>query len=295
MKPNYSLDDLRYFCMVAQFGSFKQAAQSLSIPLSTLSRRIRQLEENLQLRLLNRDAHRVLLTNSGERYFQRFQAVFEEFDHLAEELYSEKHLPKGKIRISAPISAGEHFLSSIFHDFSLEYPDIQLDLHISNTLIDIESEAIDVAFRVGNVIVENWIARRLKDIQFILCASPDIDVSGVSGPEDLCGKPVVICHPMATWQLVNTHTKQEYDYQPNKGIRMEVNEVQIGMGGVKRGMGIGYVPDYLAFPMIERGELTRVLPEWGSKPRTLFMLYRDRDQLPVKVRLFIEFVMARFR
>ncbi|WP_427982666.1 LysR family transcriptional regulator, partial [Agarivorans sp.] len=78
MKPNYSLDDLRCFCAVARCGSFKRAAHSLAMPLSTLSRRIRQLEADLQLRLLNRDAHRVVLTNIGEQYFQRSVALFDE-------------------------------------------------------------------------------------------------------------------------------------------------------------------------------------------------------------------------
>ncbi|MGL5668328.1 MAG: LysR family transcriptional regulator, partial [Shewanella sp.] len=78
MKPNYSLDDLRCFCAVARSGSFKEAAQSLGMPLSTLSRRIRQLETDLQLRLLNRDAHRVILTSIGEQYFERSVALFDE-------------------------------------------------------------------------------------------------------------------------------------------------------------------------------------------------------------------------
>lgn len=294
MKSNYSLDDLRYFCTVAKLGSFKLAAQSLGMPFSTLSRRIRHLEENLQLRLLNRDAHRVLLTHTGERYFQRFSLLFEEVDHLSDELHHDKSLPKGKIRICAPISASEQFLYSLFSDFSLMYPDIGLDLHISNTLIDIESQAIDVVFRVGNIMVENWIARPLKNIQFILCANPDIYISDIHEPGDLRGKPTVVCHPMASWPLVNPDTGEHCDYQPNQGIRMEVNEVQMGVHGVKSGMGIGYLPDYLAHPLINSGELIQVLPGWTSNERTLFMLYREREFIPVRVRLFIEFVMAHF-
>lgn len=96
MKPSYSLDDLRCFCAVARSGSFKDAAQSLGMPLSTLSRRIRQLEADLQLRLLNRDAHRVVLTSTGEQYFQRSVALFDELDDIDEDLHRDKHQPQGK-------------------------------------------------------------------------------------------------------------------------------------------------------------------------------------------------------
>lgn len=294
MKSNYSLDDMRYFCTVARLKSFKLASESLSIPLSTLSRRIRQLEQDLQLRLLNRDAHRVSLTNTGELYFQRSSALFDELNDIGKDLHNEKHQAKGKIRISAPINAGSQFLRTIFYDFLLKYPDIQLDLHFSNSLIDIEGEGMDVVFRVGNPVVDNWIARPLKDIHFILCTSPSFTTRDILQLPDLCGQPVIICHPMSVWQLVNIKTGQAYDYQANQAIRLEVDEIQMLTHGVKQGLGIGYIPDYFALPMIEKGELNRVLPEWRSKARTLFMLYRDRDHLPMRVRLFIEFVLTRF-
>lgn len=294
MKPSYSFDDLRFFCTVARLGSFKEAAQELDMPLSTLSRRIRQLEEDLQLRLLNRDAHRVSLTHTGEQYFQRSNALFDELGDISEDLHKEKHQPKGKIRISAPINAGSQFLRAVFYDFLLTYPDIQLDLRFSNTLIDIEAEGMDVVFRVGNPVVDYWIARPLKDIHFILCTRPDSCTDTILQPTDLCGHPVIVCHPMSVWQLVNQQTGQEFDYQPQKDIRLEVDEIKMLTHGVKTGLGIGYIPDYFAKPMIDSGELKRVLPDWHSKARTLFLLYRDRDNLPLRVRLFIEFVIARF-
>ncbi|MGB7995520.1 MAG: LysR family transcriptional regulator [Photobacterium halotolerans] len=294
MKSNYSLDDLRCFCTVARLGSFKTAAEHLSMPLSTLSRRIRQLETDLQLRLLNRDAHRVSLTHTGQQYFERSSTLFDELSDIGEDLHRDKHEPKGKIRISAPINAGSQFLREIFFDFLLQYPDIQLDLQFSNSLIDIEAQAMDVVFRVGTPVVENWIARPLKDIHFIVCAHPDYPVQSITHPEMLSDHPSILCHPMSPWQLVHTEKGAEYDHQPVKGLRLEVDEIRMLTHAIQSGLGIGYIPDYFALPMIANGELSRVLPDWCSKPRTLFMLYRDRDHLPMRVRLFVEFVMARF-
>ncbi|OOF22036.1 LysR family transcriptional regulator [Salinivibrio sp. IB574] len=294
MKPNYSLDDLRCFCTVAQLGSFKAAAQQLAMPQSTLSRRIRQLEQDLALRLLNRDAHRISLTQIGHRYFDRAAGLFDELQALNDDLVSEKHHPQGKIRISAPINAGKQFLRRVFFDFMREYPEIQLDLNFSNSLIDIEAEGMDVVFRVGNPVVENWIARTLTDIHFILCASPDSDYHDVRSPNDLSGQPVVICHPMTVWELTHQQTGEAFDYQATTGIRAEVDEIEMLTHAVQAGFGIGYIPDYSALPLIEQGELQRVLPQWCSRARTLFLLYRDREQVPLRVRLLVEFVLARF-
>ncbi|TMX68895.1 substrate binding domain-containing protein, partial [Vibrio rotiferianus] len=241
-----------------------------------------------------RDAHRVVLTNIGEQYFQRSVDLFDELNDIDEDLHRDKYQPKGKICISAPINAGSQFLRTIFYDFLLQYPEIQLDISFSNSLIDIEAEGIDVVFRVGNPVVDNWIARPLKHVHFILCSHPDYDISGITTPDELCGHPTIICRPMIPWQLVHKESGKEFDYHPNKGVRLEVDEILMLTHAIKKGLGIGYVPDYFALPMIAQGEMNHVLPNWSSKVRTLFMLYRDRDYLPMRVRLFIEFVMMHF-
>ncbi|WP_432468519.1 LysR family transcriptional regulator [Agarivorans sp. Z349TD_8] len=294
MKPTYSLDDLRCFCAVAQLGSFKQAANHLGMPLSTLSRRISQLEQNLQLRLLNRDAHRVSLTHTGEQYFQRSSSLFEELSDIDEDLHQEKHQPKGKIRITAPINAGAQFLQTIFYDFLLQYPDIKLDLSFSNALTDIEAAAVDVAFRVGNPALEHWIIRPLKQIHFILCCHPEHPSYNITQPQQLCAHSTVICRPMIPWQLVHKASGEEFNHHPIQSVRLEVNEILLMTNAVKAGLGIGYIPDYFALPMIERGEIKQVLPEWRSQARTLSMLYRDRNNLPLRVRLLVDFVLQHF-
>ncbi|WP_131912136.1 LysR family transcriptional regulator [Celerinatantimonas diazotrophica] len=294
MKSNYSLDDLRCFCWVARCSSFKEAAQSLDMPLSTLSRRIRQLESDIGLRLLNRDAHRVVLTRIGEQYFQRSSPLFDELHDIDEALHRDRYQPQGKIRICAPINAGLYFLRNLFYEFLQQYPEIQLDLHFSNSLIDIEAEGIDVAFRVGNPMVENWVVRPLKDIYFMLCAHPDAEVADIATPEDLRGHDTIICRPMLPWRLVHKESGQACEYYPHQDARLEVDEILMLTHGVKTGLGIGYIPDYFALPMVAQGEIQHVLPDWRSQARTLSMLYRDRDHLPMRVRLFIEFIIEHF-
>lgn len=294
MVSNYSLDDLRYFCTIVKLGSFKKASESLNISLSTLSRRIRQLEQALQLRLLNRDAHRVTLTRTGELYYDRYCKLFNEFDSIEQELSEEKHQPKGKIRISAPIYMGKHFLSSIFCDFLLQYPEIQLDLRFSNDLIDIEKEGIDIAFRVRDPAIDDWIVRQLKLTHNVLCCHPNQFNDCITHPEQLKEQPKVTCFGLVPWRLENQLTDEKYSYHPSKRVRLNVDEIQMMKYAVESGLGISYIPDYIALPLIESGKLKRILPDWQSEGQPFSMLYRDREQIPYRVRLLIEYTLKHF-
>lgn len=294
IKTNYSLDDLRCFYVIAKMGSYKKAAQHLNMPLSTLSRRIRHLEDDLQLRLLNRDAHRVTLTHTGECYYLRCHAMFDELSCIEQDLHKEKNHPAGKIRIAAPIYAGKAFLSDIFCDFLLRYPDIQLDLRFSNSLIDIEEQGIDIAFRMRNPRIDNWVVRELKLTRNILCCSAEQNLDHIVHPEQLNAHDKITSFRLTPWPLVNQESGERCDYQPKDRVRLEVDEVQMMTDGVKKGVGISYIPDYLALPMIERGELKRILPNWQSEEQAFSMLYRDRQNIPLRVRVFVDYLLASF-
>jgi len=291
MKSNYSLDDLRCFCAIVKLGSFKKASESLDMPLSTLSRRIRQLEKDLQLRLLNRDAHRVTLTHTGEQYYNRYCTLFDELNCIALDLSEDKEQPKGKIKISAPIYLGKHLLSAIFCDFLLQYPEIQLDLRFSNDLIDIEEQGIDIAFRIRNPGIDDWVVRQLKLTRNLLCCHPSQLIEHITHPEQLEGYAKITCVGLVPWQLENQLTGEKCHYQPNNLVRLEVDEIQMVTYAVKTGLGISYIPDYIALPMIEQGALKRILPNWQSEEQAFSMHYRDRKNMPLRVRLFIEYAL----
>ncbi|WP_413699581.1 LysR family transcriptional regulator [Psychromonas sp. KJ10-10] len=294
MKANYSLNDLRCFCIIVTLGSFKKASQELDMPLSTLSRRIRELEKSLQLRLLNRDAHRVTLTHIGGEYYRRYRGLFDELECIERDLSEEKHQPKGKIRIVAPIYLGKHFLSEIFCDFLLQYPDIQLDLRFSNELIDLEGQGIDIAFRTRNPTIDNWIVRQLQSTHNILCCHPNQDIDYITHPEQLDELPKITSFRLIPWRLENQLTGEKCVYHPTKLVRLEVDEIQMMTYALKTGIGVSYLPDYIALPMIEKGEIKRFLPDWQSEGQGFSMLYRDRKNIPHRVRLLIEHTLQHF-
>lgn len=294
MKFNYSLDDMRCFCAVAQHGSFKQASVALEIPLSTLSRRVAKLEENLAIRLLNRDAHRIQLTHSGQRYYERSLPLFEELNDVAVCLFQDTTQAKGTIRISAPVNFGVHVLAQHFNAFLNEYPDIHLDLRLSNQKIDIEEEAIDIAFRIGDHNADHWIGRHLTNIRFVICGSVNLDISNLKTPCDLEGFPTVLCAPMSTWKLQHTISEEIQTHKPSHNIRLRVDDISLLTRAIQDGLGIGFMPDYHAQPLIDSGALRQILPEWSNQPRGCQMLYRDRDNMPFRLRLLIDFMIKRF-
>ena len=294
MKFNYSLDDMRSFCAVVRYGSFRQASVMLDMPLSTLSRRIAKLETDLGLRLLNRDAHRVQLTHAGQQYYKNSAHLFDELENVASCLLQDKDQAKGTIRISAPVNFGSDILAPHFNAFLKQYPDINLDLRLSNQTIDIDAQAIDIAFRIGEHSADHWIGRQLTHIRFMICAAGNIDVSDIRVPSDLAKYPTVLCTPMSTWHLQHRMTGEVYTYQPMNDVRLRVDNISLLTGAIADGIGLGFIPDYDANPLINSGNLQWVLPEWNNQPRGCQMLYRDRDNMPHRMHLLIDFILKRF-
>ncbi len=294
MKFNYSLDDMRSFCAVVRYGSFRQASIMLDMPLSTLSRRVAKLEADLALRLLNRDAHRVQLTHAGQQYYKSSAHLFDELENVAFCLLQDKNEAKGTIRISAPVNFGSDILAPHFNAFLKQYPDIHLDLRLSNQTIDIDAQAIDIAFRIGEHSADHWVGRQLTNIRFMICAASDVDVSGIRAPNDLIGYPTVVCTPMSTWHLQHRTTGEMQAYQPTQNIRLKVDNISLLTGAIADGIGLGFIPDYDAQPLMISGGLQQVLPDWNNQPRGCQMLYRDRDNMPHRMHLLIDFILKRF-
>ena len=294
MKFNYSLDDMRSFCAVVSYGSFRAASEVLDIPLSTLSRRVAKLEKDLALRLLNRDAHRVQLTHAGQKYYKSSVHLFDELENIAICLLQDKNEAKGTIRISAPVNFGSDILAPHLNAFLKQYPDIHLDLRLSNQTIDIEAQAIDIAFRIGEHSADHWIGRPLTNIRFMICAASSIDVSAIQAPNDLIGYPAVLCAPMSTWHLQHRTTGEVQAHQPTHNIRLKVDDISLLTGAIADGIGLGFIPDYNAQPLIASGHLQQVLPDWNNQPRGCQMLYRDRDNMPHRMHLLIDFILECF-
>lgn len=297
MKLNYSLDDLRLFWIIVQKGSFTKTANDLAMPISTLSRRINHLEQTLQLRLLNRDAHRVTLTGTGRQYFERCDVLFSEFQYISAELQREKREASGKIRIVAPINLTKQWLGKTLNTFLLQYPNIKIDLSLSNNNIDIVDQSIDIAFRGGESNIPAWIARPLYQQKFILCAgSKQTQWHKLTQPAELADYPIVLGKPMNTWKLVESTSGTLFEFTPNNAnIQFAVDDVKIVSQAITDGIGIGLLPDFIVNPLIDDGSVKQIMPDWLGHKFPIYMIYRDRSNQPHRLRLLIDFILKASR
>jgi LysR family transcriptional regulator, transcriptional activator AphB len=296
MKPEYSLDDLFMFWKVACNGSFRGAAAEMDIPVSTLSRRIARLEQDLGVRLLHRDAHRLQLTSAGEQYLLRCGPLFTELGQVSEGLLEEAREASGTLRITAPVNITHQWLGDLLNRFMLQYPRINLELILSNNNVDILANQIDLAIRVGDPGLDDWIARPLRQTGFLLCAGrQQTDWQQIRHPRELADLPLVIAPPVTTWQLQRQDGAENWGFTPGGNVRLAVNELDSATRAVAAGIGIGLLPCWLAQAAIQRGEIVQVLPEWRGQRRLSCLVYRDRDQQPLRLRLLIDYLMAHGR
>jgi LysR family transcriptional regulator AphB len=292
MKPNYSLDDMRLFWMVAEAGSYRQAASLAGIPPSTLSRRINALEQALGLRLLHRDAHRIHLTRTGRQYYERCGPLFSELNDISGELHAEKHQPAGLLRIAVPVNTMYRWLASALNQFQLRYPKINLDIRMSNWVIDVGEHAIDLAIRVGEPRLQGWIARPLTIVQSLLCASSQATQwHHIQHPAELSQHPLIVSSPINLWRFVHQQNLQQFDYSPQGNVRLSVDDMNIAMRAVEAGVGIGYLPRRVVQEYMQQGRLLALATDWLGPQRQTYLLYRDRGNQPLRLRLLIDHLL----
>ena len=284
--------NLYLFVKVIERGSYISAAQELDMPTSTLSRRIQQLEEQLGYQLLYRSARKLSLTEAGALFYRRCQPLYDELVEATEGLEGELTSPKGSLKVTAPISLANELLNPWFFEFMEQYPGIDLDLLLVNRNIDLKEEGIDIAFRIGEIKIPDWIARDMFTSTFSLCASPKI-ITELGHPEsldDLNNFPLIVSRRSPEWSF---YDQQGEVHQFRGKPRLTFDELRGAVEAAEAGIGIANLPDYVVGEALTMGRLVTVLPQFRPFDREVKMVYPHRQYLPAKVRLFISFIMEK--
>ncbi|MFC6670464.1 LysR family transcriptional regulator [Marinobacterium aestuariivivens] len=284
--------NLYLFVRVVERGSYIAAATELQIPTSTLSRRIQQLEEDLGYKLLYRSARKLSLTEAGRLFYNRCHSLYADLVDATSGIDSELTSPSGKLKITAPVSLANELLNPWFFEFMTEHPGIELDLMLLNRNIDLKDEGVDIAFRIGEIGIPDWISRPLFSSRFCLCASPDL-VERLGMPaslEDLARYPIIASRRSPSWIFTDREgTSHELQIRP----RLIFDELRTAADAVAAGIGIANLPHYVVDDALEKQRLVSLLPDYRPQSREVQMLYPHRKYLPAKVRLFIDFIMER--
>lgn len=290
-------NDLAVFLRVAREGSFAAAAHRLSMPTSTVSRRVAALEAQLGLQLLRRTTRAVSLTDDGRAYAERCTGFMEEIDAATGALLDRSGGPvlRGTLKVTAPVLAGVEQFGPWLLDFAALHSSLRLELVLTNSLLDLVEDSIDLAFRLGPLGESSLVARKLWQVSYVLCASKEfIERAPLSlhldHPNRLASQPCVVTPPVVPW-LFHDETGAVFSFVPRGEIGASVNDLPLGVAAVRRGLGIGYLPRDLI--RAEPGLVEVPLDGWKVQPRGLFAVYPPSRQLSPKVRAAIDFILER--
>ncbi len=284
------------FIKVVESGGFARAAEKLDMSTSAVSRQVAELEARLGARLLYRTTRRISLTEAGQAFFEKslqLMADLEEAEAIAT-LATAK--PRGTLKLTCSINFGMRHLAPAIGAFQCQYPDVLFDVALSDRFVDLVEEGMDLAIRIGDLGNPNLVAKRIGDMHLITCASPVyLKRHGTpKHPDDLA-----------------RHNCLVYEYSPVKGqwrfTDKAANEYRIKIAGsvhanngdmlaaiAAEGVGIALEPDFIVDPLIEAGRLIPILKDFRAPTAGIFAVYPSRRHLSAKVRVFVDFLAARF-
>jgi len=290
------LNEAVMFVTVVERGSFTAAARALGVPKTTLSRKIQALEDRIGSMLLKRTTRRIGLTESGQLYYAhcaRLPRVLEDAEAAVVQLSG---APRGWLRVTAPYTLGMQIIVPLVPEFMARYPDVRLDMQLSNDVVDLVASDLDLALRVGALRDSLLVARPLARFSTHVYASPEYLAR--------YGEPLVpadVVHHRALALSQHRHHGR-YAWTLGDGAQSEdlaiapvivMNEPSALRDAVLAGLGIALLPDRLAEPLEEHGNLQRLLPAWAGPDAELNAVYPRDRVLPPKVRVFIDFLVER--
>ena len=282
------LNDIAVFVAVAQLGSFTRAARALAMPVSTVSRRVAELERQLGVTLLQRTTHKLTLTTQGRDYFDQCSEPLAHLSDAERVLTQSQRQPEGLLRISVPVILGDPAFLGFLSDFLRKYPGIRLDLRITNERLDLVAENIDVALRFGELRSSSIVARKLgTNVRYVVAAPAYLERRArPRSPAELAGHVCVLvaANNEAEWELVSGRRRASVRVA---GAIASRDFLSVSFF-VYRGHGIGLMPSSYCDAQIADGSLVRLLPQWSSPPLSVHAVYPTRKFLPEKVHVFLE-------
>jgi DNA-binding transcriptional LysR family regulator len=290
-------DAMQAFARVVETGSFTKAAQTLQMSRTTVTQLVQHLEARLRVRLLNRTTRQVNVTADGAAYYERVVRLLADIDDADTSLSGAAAEPRGRLRIDVPAPLARLLLVPALPGFLARYPDIQLDLGASDRNIDLIGENVDAVIRGGEVTDPSLVARRIGDLQAGLYAAP-----GYLREAGIPDHPAVLAdsHHRVVGYL-RSRNGQVLPYTLQRGQdritvqgrhRLALDDGNAYLAAGLAGLGVLWLPDYMAAAHVARDELTRVLADWRVAPMPLYVAFPPNRHVSVKLRVFIDWVGA---
>jgi len=285
--------ELRTFVRIATSGSLSAAGRDMDLALSVVSKRLATLERKTNTRLITRNTRQLSLTEEGASFFERAQRILAEVDEAEASLTHGNVEPKGTLRVSAPVALGRAHVGPVCRDLARSYPALAVELSLSDRLVGLIDENIDVVVRIGMPRDSALVMRKLADNHRVIVAAPAyLEANGTpSSPDDL---PQHQClHHGAlrvAWRLIGPDGETQ-EVSIDSRLRSDNGEVSLDWALAGCGMILKSWIDVEA--ELRSGRLVRVLPEWRSEDAPVCALFPSNRLVPTRVRLFLDAMAAR--
>lgn len=281
------------FVLVSELGSFAAAATEKGIARSVVTRQIAALEEHLGVQLIARSTRRQALTTAGQKYLAQCKSILELVQRGESELRDEQVKPKGNLRISLPINYGLLKLSDILMGYASLYPEITLDLDYSDRTVDVTNEGYDLAIRLATELALSDIVRKLGECQLIFAAAPSY-LAKYGMPKSIDDLADHLC-------LQYTHNSR---WAISDGVKsasvvtkgpIKANNGDALAKAAVAGMGIGFMPDFIAKNYLESGQLQQIHSLKAQSTVGIYVVLPSNSYIPERVRLLVDYLSAQLK
>ena len=285
------LEGLAEFCAVVENGGFTRAGEAIGMSAAFISRRVASLAARIGARLLHRTTRQVNLTDIGAQYYERAKSILEDIEALSADMSEQQELVKGTIRVTAGGAFGETWVKDVIVDFAAHYPDIEIELLMTDRQVDLVAERFDLAIRHGTPSDPDLIMRRISTRRMIVCGAPEYfaEKSIPQVPEDLLHLDGLRSKGLK-W-LFSTNGNDPYEIRPP--ARLWSNSGYVLARAAEQGLGVARLADAYVESALETGRLVRVLEDYEVPTQDIVLCYPSKDYLPFRVRKLIEFLAAR--
>lgn len=288
-------DALQAFARVVEAGSFTKAAQTLHLSKTTVTQLVQQLEARLRVKLLHRTTRQVRVTPDGAAYYERVVRVLSELDDADTALSDASASPRGRLRVDVPSPFARLILMPALPEFHTRYPEIQLDMGVSDRIVDVIGDRVDAVLRGGEVTVSALVARRIGDLPLGVYAAPSyLQAAGTpSHPREIEDERhrIVGFLRSSVGRVASIEMRrgdETVDVRGRYAVAVDDGNAYLAAG--LAGMGVLWLPRYMADAHAARGELVALLEDWALDPMPMYVAYPPHRHVSAKLRVFIEWV-----
>lgn len=289
------LEALAIFARVADLGSFAKAAGDLKLSKPTVSKAITRLETRLKVPLLHRTSRQLTLTDNGKAVLERARRILEEGAAAEAEASAQAQTPTGIVRLTAPMSFGLAEIAPLLPEFLVTYPDVRVDLHLSDAHEDLIAKGYDVAVRIAALADSSLRARRISGVDTPIVAAPSyLDRMGrPKHPIDLERHEAILYSNLPTPAVWRLHHQQQGEWVVNVPARLQANNADAIIPALVAGVGLAIQPRFAVWRELQRGTLEEVLQDWRPAPISLYLLMPPSALRSMAATVLIEFLAER--